>query len=103
MKLLFVFLSLLIPSALLIIAQPQQQAIQQTRIAIAHVAMIDSNGGSVRQDMTVIIVGNRIVEVGKGSDVNLRASVQVIDGRGKFLIPGLWDRHVHVLSGGAFA
>jgi len=44
--------------------------------------------------MTVIVSGDRIVSVLKGGAVP--AGAQVVEGRGKFLIPGLWDMHVHL-------
>lgn len=43
--------------------------------------------------MTVVVVGNRITAVGGNAAVPPGA--QVIDGSGKFLMPGLWDMHVH--------
>jgi len=103
MKLLFSLLFLLIPSTLPIDAEPQQEISRQTPIAIAHVAVIDTNGGSVQPDMTVVIVSHHIAELGKASNVNVPKSVQVIDAQGKFLIPGLWDMHVHIFSGGRFS
>jgi hypothetical protein len=44
--------------------------------------------------MTVIVRGDRIVSVGKGTPAP--AGAQVIDGRGKFVMPGLWDMHSHL-------
>jgi imidazolonepropionase-like amidohydrolase len=98
MKSLLSLLLLLIPNILLINPQPQQKNIQQTGIAIAHVAVIDTKGGSVEQDMTVVIVGDRITVLGKASNVKPPKAAQVIDGRGKFLSPGLWDMHVHIFN-----
>src|SRR5262249_24315669 len=95
-------LLLLIPNTLLINAQSQEKVTQQTRFAIAHVAVIDTNRGSVEQGMTVVIVGNRIAELDKASNLKLPTSAQVIDGGGKFLILGLWDMHVHIFGGGRF-
>ena len=46
--------------------------------------------------MTVIITGNRITAVGKSSTIKLKQTAQVFDATGKFLIPGLWDMHVHI-------
>jgi len=71
MKSLCSLLLLLIPNTLLVVAQPQQKVIPQTRIAIAHVAVVDTNSGSVERDMTVVIVGNRIAEMDSASNVKL--------------------------------
>src|SRR6266567_1848979 len=102
MKSLFSLLLLVIPNTLPISAQPQQGIGRQARIAITHVAVINTKGGSVQHDMTVIIVNHHIADLGKASNVNVPKSAQVIDARGKFLIPGLWDMHVHICGGGRF-
>lgn len=47
-------------------------------------------------DATVLIEDNRIVAVGPSSSMRVPPSATTIDGRGKFLIPGLWDAHVHL-------
>ena len=57
--------------------------------------MIDVATGATHQDNTVLINGNRITYVGPAADAKIPGSARVIDGRGKFLIPGLWDMHVH--------
>lgn len=103
MKSLSWLLLLLISNNLLITAQSQQKVNQQTRIAIAHVAVIDVKGGSVKQDMTVVVVGNHIADLGDAGAVKIPNSAHVVDGKGKFLMPGLWDMHVHIFSGGRFS
>lgn len=67
-----------------------------TELAISHVAVIEPSDGSLASDMTVIIRGDRILSVAHGSAIPRGATV--IDGRGKYLIPGLWDMHVHLGS-----
>ena len=57
--------------------------------------MIDVATGATHHDNTVLINGNRITYVGPAADAKIPGSARVIDGRGKFLIPGLWDMHVH--------
>jgi imidazolonepropionase-like amidohydrolase len=52
----------------------------------------------VRSDQTVVVVGSRIVAVGAVRDVRVPAGAQHIDARGKFLIPGLWDMHLHLAN-----
>jgi len=61
--------------------------------AITNVTVIDAIDG-VRANQTVIFDGDEIIAVGP-SDAALNAA-QTIDGTGKFLIPGLWDFHVHL-------
>jgi imidazolonepropionase-like amidohydrolase len=69
------------------------QSVSPQSVAIAHVAVIDTAAGTAAQDMTVVIKGDRIVSVDKKP---VPAGAQVVDGRGRFLIPGLWDMHVHL-------
>lgn len=57
--------------------------------------VIDVATGAKRPDQTVIIAGNRIAHVGLAADIKVPGNARVLDGRGKFLIPGLWDMHVH--------
>ncbi len=64
-------------------------------VAITHVSVIDVVNGTTSADNTVIVNGNRIEYVGPGSTAPVPSSARAIDGRGKFLIPGLWDMHVH--------
>lgn len=61
-----------------------------------HVTVIDATGAPARADMTVIVSGQHIVALGKSGRVRIPAGAQVIDATGKFLLPGLWDMHVHL-------
>lgn len=47
-------------------------------------------------DTTVVIEGNRIRAVGRDGEVEIPRRAEVIDARGKALLPGLWDMHVHI-------
>lgn len=67
----------------------------QAPIAITHTTIIDGSDSLPRPDQTVIIRGSRIATVGPSASTVVPPNTRVIDGRGKFLIPGLWDMHVH--------
>jgi imidazolonepropionase-like amidohydrolase len=67
----------------------------QKAIAITHVSVIDVTNGQIRPDYTVLVSGNRISYVGPTASATIPADARIIDGRGKFLMPGLWDMHVH--------
>ena len=82
------FLSALICSLLL--GQRSQKA-----LALTHVTVIDMTGGPALGDRTVMVTANRITAIGASSKVNVPKGAKVIDAAGKFLIPGLWDMHVH--------
>src|ERR1700676_134962 len=62
---------------------------------IIHVTVIDTENGKKIQDRTVVFSGDRISEVGDSRVSNPPTASKVVDGRGKYLIPGLWDMHVH--------
>jgi hypothetical protein len=71
---------------------------QQTQtgvLAFTNVTVIDMTGAPPKPDMTVVIEGNRITALGKARQVRVPRGAQVVDATGKFLIPGLWDMHVH--------
>ncbi|MGB5131514.1 MAG: hypothetical protein WBO00_02785, partial [Steroidobacteraceae bacterium] len=51
-------------------------------------------------DSTVIIHGNRIQAVLQHTAIELTQGAKVIDGRGKWLVPGLVDAHVHFFQSG---
>jgi imidazolonepropionase-like amidohydrolase len=46
--------------------------------------------------MTVVITGDRITTIAPSRTVRISKGQQVVDGSGKFLVPGLWDMHVHI-------
>ena len=61
-------------------------------IAIVDVSVIDVATASVHRHQTVVISGDRILSLGTTTPARAR----IINGRGRFLIPGLWDMHVHL-------
>jgi len=77
---------------------PAKQATGQRPLAFTHVTVIDATGAPPSPDMTLVIVGDRIADLGKSEEIALPQNAQIIDASGKFLIPGLWDMHVHTLS-----
>src|SRR5207253_7063713 len=70
-------------------------ATQTPPLVITHITIIDTHGGPPQPDMAVIIRGNRIAEVQRANRDDWNGAT-VLDGRGKFLIPGLWDMEVHL-------
>jgi imidazolonepropionase-like amidohydrolase len=88
--------------AALLWAVPQQaQSLEGAGVPIVinNVTVIDTTGGPSRPNMTVVIDGERITAVQKKSHFRLPKQSHEIDGTGKFLIPGLWDMHVHTFFG----
>jgi hypothetical protein len=67
-------------------------------IAITHVDVAPMTSDTLLRDMTVIVRGERIVEIGRAERTRVPAGARVIDGRGRYLIPGLVDAHVHLTN-----
>jgi hypothetical protein len=85
-------LLLLLPTLLL--AGGKSDA-QQNILALANLTIIDVTGGPAKPNMTVIITGNHITGLAEATKVTVPKGARVIDASGKYLIPGLWDMHVH--------
>jgi imidazolonepropionase-like amidohydrolase len=74
------------------------QAEDAKSLAITGVSVIDATGAPARPGMTVVVTGDRITAVGKSGEVGVPEGARVVNGKGKYLIPGLWDMHVHTAS-----
>jgi hypothetical protein len=89
------FASLLIvvlPFGLLAHAQPPAPS---PILVFTHVTVIDVTGAPARPDMTVVMTEGRIRAIGTTSEIPISPEAQVVNATGKFVIPGLWDMHVH--------
>jgi imidazolonepropionase-like amidohydrolase len=71
-------------------------------IIITHVTVINPGPSSVRPEQTVVIVGDRITAVSDQANAPVAKNARVIDAGGQYLIPGLWDMHVHSAFGDWF-
>src|SRR5688572_17775974 len=58
--------------------------------------LIDGNGGDPVQNAVVVISGDRIQGVGREGEVAIPAEAEVLDTKGKTILPGLIDAHVHL-------
>lgn len=65
-------------------------------LAFVHVTVIPMTRDGVLKDQTVIIERGRIAQIGPAASVRLPRNARQIDGRGKYLMPGLADFHVHL-------
>jgi len=93
-------LSLILFCSSLLLAQ--QRTSSRQFLVFTHVTLIDATGAEAKPDMTVVIRDGRIAALGRSGKIRLAKSAQVIDASGKFLIPGLWDMHVHEWNKEAF-
>lgn len=67
-----------------------------TPVAFTHVKLFDADGLKFLPDQTVVVANGKIASVGAASSVKVPAGARVIDGKGKTLVPGMWDVHMHV-------
>jgi imidazolonepropionase-like amidohydrolase len=72
------------------------QRVGPAPLYITHVSVIDVISGSTQPDMTVEIDGRTITSIKQARGVRIERGARVVDGRGKYLIPALWDMHVHL-------
>ncbi len=80
------------------------QAQTSHTLHIDDVTIIDVTGGPPQTHRCVIVHGNRITAIVGPEDRDKAHRIDAIwiDGKGKFLIPGLWDMHVHMVFGDWF-
>jgi len=76
------------------IAAPGEQHAEPAT-AFVHVAVVPMDREGVLDDWTVVVTGDRIRELGPATAVKVPEGAVVIDGRGKYLMPGLADMHTH--------
>jgi hypothetical protein len=86
---------LFVLSPLLGLVSQQTPDAKPISLALTHVTVIDTAGGPNQPDMTVVIQGSRIVQVAKSNEIRVPKNAKTVNATGKFLIPGLWDMHVH--------
>ena len=67
-----------------------------TVFAFVNVAVVSMQDDAVLQKQTVVIEGDRILSIGPVDAISVPLEATVIDGSGRYLIPGLADMHVHV-------
>lgn len=84
-------------SLLLTLLSPAGLTAQTGPLVFTHVTVIDMVDARPKPDMTVVVEGDRITSVGKTAKTRPPKNARIIDSAGKFLIPGLWDMHVHAL------
>jgi hypothetical protein len=81
-------------TAILFLLSAQLEA-QLRPIAIVGGTLIDGTARPPLADAAIIVQGGRIQEVGKRGEVSLPQGVEVIDAKGKTILPGLIDGHCH--------
>lgn len=68
-------------------------------LLIDNVMLFDADAGAFVADQAVMVEDGKIVAVGPAGSIAPVEGARLVDGRGKSLVPGLWDAHAHVDSG----
>jgi imidazolonepropionase-like amidohydrolase len=76
--------------------EAQEAQIRARDIAIVGAAVIDVAAGKAIAGQTIVVRGPRIVAMGPRATTTVPRGALVVDGAGKFLMPGLWDMHGHI-------
>jgi imidazolonepropionase-like amidohydrolase len=84
----------------LVLAAMSPLSAQSDAVAIAHANIVDVVTGQTSNDQTIIVQGNRIRSILPPGATKLAPGTRVLDATGKFVIPGLWDMHVHASGPG---
>src|SRR5215472_1577184 len=69
---------------------------------ITHTTVINPGTSSVQANRTVVVMGAHIMSVSGAAKFRLPKNARVINATGQYLIPGLWDMHVHSAFGDWF-
>ncbi len=77
---------------------PAAELPARAALAIEHVTVVDVAGGELSGPCTVLIVGGKIHAIGDATAVSVPPGATRVDGRGRYLIPGLVDMHVHLFN-----
>ena len=77
---------------------PSRTALAPGDLAITGATVVTMTSDSVLRDATVLVRGGRITAVGPSARVQVPAGARRIDGRGKFVVPGLADMHAHLYA-----
>lgn len=68
----------------------------ESSLVIRNVTIIAGNESAPRSGMSILIVNGRIAKIAPSSRLRPPANTQTVDAQGKYLIPGLWNMHVHL-------
>ncbi|UCD37619.1 MAG: amidohydrolase, partial [Fidelibacterota bacterium] len=73
---------------------------QHITTAITGGTLVNTNGEAPLKNAVVLMSGNRITQVGPGTEVGIPPEVAVISAKDKWIIPGLIDAHIHFFQSG---
>ena len=77
------------------LATASQTQTNPTVVVVSGGTLVDVASGTEIPDTTIVIRGQRIERVDRASNTKVPAGAQVVDVRGKWIVPGLIDSHAH--------
>ncbi len=88
-------ISVLLYAVFFFSCSPSKEKVSPTAILISNVNIIDVDQGSVLEKRQLVIDSGLIKKIGESID-HPEAYTNVIQGKGKYLIPGLAEMHAHI-------
>jgi hypothetical protein len=82
--------------------RPERLSPGVVTLALTNVNVVDVARGRVIPEQTIIIAGSRIRAIGSSAKITPPPGARIIDGTNRYVIPGLWDMHVHIPGPRAF-
>lgn len=86
----------LLLSVLFVITSGCPGQVEEADFAFTHVNVITMENETVLKDQTVLIKDGKIAKIGAAADIDIKGGATAIDGRGKYLIPGISEMHAHI-------
>ena len=83
-------------------ASHAQKSSPDELLVLSNVTVVNVRTGTLRPEQTVVLERNRIASVGPSKSAKYPRNAPSVNCRGLFLIPGLWDMHVHLVFGDWF-
>jgi imidazolonepropionase-like amidohydrolase len=78
------------------VSAAQSKQFASRPLEITDVTVIDTTGAPAKPGQSVVVEGNRISQVGDAKKVHAPKGAEIVNAHGLYVIPGLWDMHVHV-------
>ncbi|MFY0689285.1 MAG: amidohydrolase family protein [Cyclobacteriaceae bacterium] len=85
---------IIFPVILMISACQTTEIVFEDALCIENISTIDPENG-LKSNQTIIIKSGKIHQITDSDELQLSSKNKIIDGTGKYIMPGLWDAHVH--------
>jgi len=81
---------------------PAQKPATADLLVLTNATVVDVRTGKLQPDQTVVLERNHILSIGPGKSAKYPRNADLVNCKGGYLIPGLWDMHVHLALGDWF-